>query len=65
MAASEHHVLEESLGKAQSQSRYWERKAKEGSEKTTGAEKKQDEAKEEVQVSRLAAVAAGDARVKM
>ena len=30
-AASEHHALEESLGKAQSRSRYLERKAKEGS----------------------------------
>ena len=39
--ASEHHALEESLGKAQSWSRHWEQKAKEGFEKTVGAEKKE------------------------
>ena len=62
VAAFEPRTLEESLGKAQSRSRHWERKAKEGSKKTMGAEKERDEAKEEAQVARLATVAEGDAR---
>ena len=61
----EHHALEESLGKASSRSRYCEWKAREGSEKTTGAEKERDEAKEEAQVARLVAITVGDVRPKM
>ena len=57
-------VLEESLSKAKSWSRHWERKAKEGIEKTTGAEKERDKAKEEAQVTRLAVVTAGEAKAK-
>ena len=64
-AASKHHALKESIGKAQSRSRYWERKAKEGSKKTANTEKKRDKAKEEAQVARLAAVATGDRKVKI
>ena len=45
--ASERFALEDSLDKAKSQSRYWERKASEASEKTVGTEKERDEAKEE------------------
>ena len=47
VTTSEHRALKESLGKAHSQSRYWERKAKEGFDETNGAEKERDEAKEE------------------
>ena len=65
VAASKHRVLEESLGKAQSRSKYWERKAKEGSEKMAGAKKERYEAKEEAQVARLVPVVAGDVRAKM
>ena len=45
--ASERCALKDSPDKAKSQSRYWERKAKEALEKTAGAEKERDEAKEE------------------
>ena len=38
-ATSKHHALEESLSKAKSWSRHWEREAKEGMEKTAGVEK--------------------------
>ena len=60
MTASEHHALEESLGKGKSRSRYWERKVKEGSEKATGAEKNKEEAK----VARLAAFVVVDTKAK-
>ena len=60
-----HRVLEESLGKAQSWSKHWEREAKESFEKTTGAEKERDEAKKEAQVARLAIFTASDARAKL
>ena len=65
VAASEHRALKQSLGKAQSWSRHWERKAKEGFEKTTTAEKYREEAKEEAQVAQLATVVASDARAKL
>ena len=45
--ASERCALEDSLDKAKSQSRYWERKAKEALEKNASEEKERDEAKEE------------------
>ena len=61
---SKHWTLEESLSKAKSWSRHWERKTKEGIEKTVGAKKERDEAKEEAQVVRLTSVAAGDAKAK-
>ena len=38
-ATSKNRALEESLSKAKSWSRQWEQKAKEGTEKTVGAEK--------------------------
>ena len=47
VTASEHHARKESLGKARSQSRHWVWKGKEGFEKTAGAEKEKDDAKEE------------------
>ena len=47
MVAFEHRALEESLGKAQSRSRYWEWKVEEGFKNVVGAEKERDEAKEE------------------
>ena len=63
-ATSKHRALEESLSKAKSWSRHWERKAKEGTEKIAGEEKERDEAKEEARVTRLVAVATGDAKAK-
>ena len=50
VAASERYALEDSLDKAKYRSKYWEWKAK--------------EAKEEAQVARLAAVAAGNTKAK-
>ena len=47
---------------AQAKSRYWERKAKEGTDRAIGMEKDMDEAKEESHIARLATVTAGDAR---
>ena len=64
-AASEHCALKESLGKAQSQSRFRERTAKEGSKKRKVAEKERDKAKEEAHIARLAAIAAGDSKEKI
>ena len=55
-ATSKNRALKKSLSKAKSWSRHWERKAKEGIEKTTCANKERDEAKEKAQVSRLATV---------
>ena len=63
-ATSKHRALEESLSKAKSLSKHWERKAKEGTEKTVGAEKERDKAKEEAQVVRSVVVAVGDAKAK-
>ena len=40
-------TLDDALGKARAKSRYWEKKAKEGTNKATGEEKEMDEAKEE------------------
>ena len=64
-ATFEHRALEESPGKGRSRSRYWELKAKDGFEKTKGAEKERDKDKEEAQVTRLEAVIVGDAKEKM
>ena len=64
-AASKHRDLEESLSKAKSWSRHWEQKAKEGTERTTGAEKEREEAKEEAQVFRITAIVVGDAKAKV
>ena len=55
-------VLEESLDKAKSQSKHLEWKAREGMKKMKGAEEERDRAKEEAQVARLVAVAAGDVK---
>ena len=63
-ATSKHQAQEESLSKAKSWSRHWERKAKEGTEKTSGVEKERDKAKEEAQVARLAVVVMGDVKAK-
>ena len=63
-ATSKHRALKESLTKVKSWSKHWERKAKEGMKKIVSTEKERDEAKEEAQVARLAAVLAGDAKVK-
>ena len=48
--------------KVKDRSKNWEQEAKAGLGKITDAKKERDEAKEEVQHSRLAAVAAGDAK---
>ena len=61
-AVSKHHALEDSLGKAKSRAKHWERKAKEGTERIMGAEKDMDESKEEAHIAQLAAVATGDAK---
>ena len=61
---SKHWAQEESLRKAKSWSRHWKQKTKEGTERTVGVEKERNEAKEEAQVARLAAVVAGDAKAK-
>ena len=50
---SKHNSLDDALGKARAKSRYWERKAKEGTEGAVGAEKERGEAKEEAQIARL------------
>ena len=63
-ATSKHWALEESLSKAKYWSRHWKGKAKEGTEKTVGAEKERDKAKKEAQVARLVTVAAGDSKAK-
>ena len=59
---SKHHPLDVTLVKAKNRSKNWEWKAKVGAEKIASAEKKRDEAKEEAQIARLAAVVAGDAK---
>ena len=63
-ATSKHWALEESLSKAKSWSRHWERKAKESTERTAGVEKERDEANEEAQVAQLAAFVVGDEKAK-
>ena len=63
-AASKHHALEDSLGKAMAKSKHWERKANEGMERATTAKKEKDEAKEEAQATRLAAVVASEAKAQ-
>ena len=53
-ATSKHRALEETLSKVKSWSKHWEWKAKEGTEgmeKTAGAKKERDEAKEEAQIA--------------
>ena len=64
-AVSKHNSLDDALEKARAKSRYWERKAKEDTERATRAEKERDKAKEEAQVARLAAVVAGDAKARV
>ena len=64
-APSKHQALEDGLGKSRSKAKYWERKAKEGTERATRAEKERGEAKEEAQVARLATVAAGDVKARV
>ena len=50
-ATSKHWALEESLGKAKSWSKHWKLKVEGSMEKTVGAEKERDGAKEEAQVA--------------
>ena len=63
-ATFERRALEESLDKAKSRSRYWERKAIECSEKIVGTEKERNKAKDEALVTRLVIVIVGDIEVK-
>ena len=63
-AISKHQALDDSLAKAKSRSKHWEREAKAGTEKIARAEKERDEAKKEAQVSWLVTVSAGDAKVR-
>ena len=63
-AVFKHQALDASLAKAKSRSKHWEQEATASVEKTVGEEKVRDEAKNEVQVARLAAVAASDAKVR-
>ena len=62
MAISKHQALDDTLVKAKDRSKHWEREAKADAGKTTSAEKKRDEAKEEVQHAWLAAVEKGDTK---
>ena len=59
---SKNQALDASLAKAKSRSKHWEREAKAGVEKTAGAEKVRDEAKNEAQVAWPVAVVASDAK---
>ena len=53
--------MDASLAKAKSRSKHWEREAKAGAEKITGAEKEMDETKKEAQVAQMATIVVGDA----
>ena len=59
-ATSKHKALDDALGKARARSKYWEQKAKEGTNRAIGEENERDEAKKEAQVAWLAAVTTGD-----
>ena len=43
-----HNSLDDALNKARDKYRYWERKAKEGTDRATNAENERDEAKEDL-----------------
>ena len=60
LTVSKHQALDDALVKAKARSKHWEREAKVGAGKTASAERKRDEAKEEVQPIQLVAIAAGD-----
>ena len=62
--ASKQHALKDALDKAKARFKHLERKVKECTERIASAEKEKDEAKEEAQITRLAAVAAGDAKAQ-
>ena len=66
-ATFKHKALDDALGKARDKSKYWEWKAKKGTERATTTEKERDKAKEEARVARLDAAVADDtkARVKV
>ena len=64
-AVSKHNSLDDALGKAKAKSRYWERKAKEGIDRATAAEKERDKAKEESQITQLVAFTTGEARAQV
>ena len=59
---SKQYALDDALSKARAKSRYWQRKAKEGTKRAMGVEKEWDEAKEDAQIAWLAAVATGDVK---
>ena len=61
---SKHNSLDDALGKAKAKFRYWEQKAKEGTDRAMSAKKERDEAKEESRIARLATVVASDARAQ-
>ena len=62
---SGHGVLSASLDEAESRSRCWEKKAKEGVEKVAQAEAERDAARHEASMARMDADAAGSARAKV
>ena len=64
-AVSRHNALDDTLSKARAKSRYWERKANEGTKRATGTMKERDEAKEKAQIARLVYVIAGDAKARV
>ena len=64
-AIYKHKSIDDALGKARAKSKYWEHKAKEGTESTTEVENERDEAKEEAQVARLAATTTGNAKARV
>ena len=64
MATSKHHAREESLDKAKSRSKHWERKAKEGIERIIGTENERDRVKEKVEVAQLVVIATGEAKAQ-
>ena len=60
---SKHQALDDALVKTKARSKHWEREAKAGAGKIAGTKNERDEAKEEAQHARLAAVSTGDAKV--
>ena len=60
LVVSKHQALDDTLIKAKARSKHWEWEAKASLGKIARAKKERDEAKEETQHTRLAAVATGD-----
>ena len=63
-AISKHQALDASLAKAESMSKHWKREAKGDTEKIEREEKERGEAKQEAKVTRLAVVAAAEAKAR-